>query len=184
MLSAELSRAEDPELLMLAPFQCHSSPPSKIKTLGTTVMQQNLASTSSSSTGDRRPTYQVSSIKYQVSSIKYQVSSIKYQVSSIKYQVSRFKYQVSSIKYQVASIKYQVSSIKYQVSSIKHQASSIKHQASSIKHQGVYVHYWKCNFPMNHNGCLSVCLSVCRSVCLSTKSPNYSNVIIVNVVFF
>ena len=37
-------------------------------------------------------------------------------------------------------------------------------------------HFWKCNFPMNHN--------VCLSVCLSTKSPNYSNVIIINVVFF
>ena len=41
-------------------------------------------------------------------------------------------------------------------------------------------YFWKCNFPMNH----SVCLSVGRSVCLSTKSPNYSNVIIINVVFF
>ena len=25
-------------------------------------------------------------------------------------------------------------------------------------------HFWKCNFPMNHNVCLTVCLSVCRSV--------------------
>ena len=29
------------------------------------------------------------------------------------------------------------------------------------------MYFWKCNFPMNHNVCLSVCRSVGLSVCLS-----------------
>ena len=28
-------------------------------------------------------------------------------------------------------------------------------------------YFWKCNFPVNHNVCLSVCLSFCLSFCLS-----------------
>ena len=41
-------------------------------------------------------------------------------------------------------------------------------------HKSIYesgdVYFWKCNFPMNNNVCLSVCRSVGVSVCLSVKN--------------
>ena len=38
----------------------------------------------------------------------------------------------------------------------------------AVSYLKVKSYFWKCNFPINHNVCLSVCLSVCQKKC-----PNF-----------